>query len=208
MHRLEIRVSSWCTHIFKVIEIVDGHLAYQRNQISKIWKAKRWLSNHIPVHSADWFRSWLVGNLLPYYAVISFLCLCFHFGWKYVAFTWLTCVKCSAAKSDENIFVKGERSIKAAQKDPSATVVTSIHSTDATVVGSVNVTEFWQWRTWPPSFLLLQFHIDLLFALAAKWFIIITVFATIAFVLASFTDVLCSIVTISDENEAVPWLFW
>ena len=33
MHRLEICVSSWCTHIFKAIEIVDGHLAHQRNQV-------------------------------------------------------------------------------------------------------------------------------------------------------------------------------
>ena len=76
--------------------------------------------------------------------------------------------KRSAAKSDENIIVEGERSIKAAQKDPSTTVVASVRSTGATVVGSVNVTEFWQWRTRPPSFLLLQFHSDLLFALAAK----------------------------------------
>ena len=59
------------------------------------------------------------------------------------------------AKSDENIIVERERSIKAAEKDPSATVVTSVRSTDATVVGSVNATEFWQRRIRPPSFLLL-----------------------------------------------------
>ena len=50
----------------------------------------------------------------------------------------------SAAKSDENIIVEGERSIKAAEKDPSTTVVASIYLTGATVVGSVNATEFWQ----------------------------------------------------------------
>jgi len=31
--------------------------------------------------------------------------------------------KCSAAKSDGNIIVEGERSIKAAEKDPSTTIV-------------------------------------------------------------------------------------
>ena len=57
--------------------------------------------------------------------------------------------------SDENITVDGERNIKAAEKDPSATVVASVRSTGATVVGSVNATEFWQMRTRSPSFLLL-----------------------------------------------------
>ena len=47
---------------------------------------------------------------------------------------------------------------KAAEKDTSTSVVTSIHSTGATVVGSINVTEFWQRRTWPPSYLLLLSH--------------------------------------------------
>jgi len=91
-----------------------------------------------------------------------FLHLYFHFSRKYVAFAWFTCVKKhSAAKSDENI-VKGERSIKAAKKDYSTTVVASVHSTGATPVGSVNVTEFWQRQTQPPSFLLLLSHkIDL-----------------------------------------------
>ena len=68
------------------------------------------------------------------------------------AFTWLTCAKKHlAAKSDKNI-VKGERSIKAAQKDPSTTIAASICLTSATVVGSVNATESWQRQTWPPSF--------------------------------------------------------
>ena len=50
--------------------------------------------------------------------------------------------KHSTAKSDENIITEGERSIKAAEKDPSTTVVAGIHLTGATVVGSVNATEF------------------------------------------------------------------
>ena len=54
---------------------------------------------------------------------------------------------------------------------------------------------------------ILQFHSDPLFALAAKWFIIITIFATITFVLASSTDVLYSIgEKNSNKTETVPWL--
>ena len=84
----------------------------------------------------------------------SFLRLCFHCGWKHVAFTWLTCAKkCSAAEPDENIIIEGEKSIKAAEKDPSATVVACVRSAGAAAVGSVNATEFWQRRTRPPSFL-------------------------------------------------------
>ena len=37
---------------------------------------------------------------------------------------------------------EGERSIEAAEKDPSATVVASTHSTGETVVGNINATEF------------------------------------------------------------------
>ena len=58
-----------------------------------------------------------------------------------------------AEKSDENIIVERERSINTAEKDPSTTAVA--HSVIATVVGSVNATEFWKRRTRPPSFLLL-----------------------------------------------------
>ena len=45
--------------------------------------------------------------------------------------------------------------LKQLKKDPSATVVASLRSTGAAVVGSVNATEFWQRRTRSPSFLLL-----------------------------------------------------
>ena len=85
----------------------------------------------------------------------SFLHLCFHLSWKHVDFNWLTHTKkLSAAKSDKNI-IQEERSIKAAEKDPSVTIVASACLTGPTVVGCVNVTEFWQMQIWSPSFLLL-----------------------------------------------------
>ena len=56
MHRLEICVSSWPTHIFKAIKIVDGYLAQQRNKIGKVQNATLCLPNHIPVCSAHWFK--------------------------------------------------------------------------------------------------------------------------------------------------------
>ena len=153
MYRLEIRVSSWHTHIFEASETVDSHLVQQWNQTGKVRNAKLCLPNHTPVHDADWFKSflavvfqsWLVRNSLSFCAVISFLCLSFHFDWKHVTFTWFTRTKKHlAAKSDENIIVEGERRIKAAEKDPSATVVASVRLTGANVVGSINETEFWQ----------------------------------------------------------------
>ena len=48
-----------------------------------------------------------------------------------------------------------ERSIKAAEKDPSTTVVTCACSTGATVVGNINAIKFWQRQIQPPSFLCL-----------------------------------------------------
>ena len=60
--------------------------------------------------------------------------------------------KCLPARSDENIIVEGEKSIKAARKDPSATIVTSIRSTGAAVVGRVNATEFLHRRIQPLIF--------------------------------------------------------
>ena len=63
----------------------------------------------------------------------------------------------SQQQSNENIITEGQSGTKAAEKDPSATVLTSIHLTGATVLllGSINATEFWQRLTQPPSFLLL-----------------------------------------------------
>ena len=46
--------------------------------------------------------------------------------------------------SDENIIIEGEISMKAAEKDLSATVVAIVHLTGTTVVDSINATEFWQ----------------------------------------------------------------
>ena len=105
-------MTSHVSHISKVIEIVDGHLVHQQHQISKVRNAKLCLSNHIPVHDADWFKchfqqlylktDWLEIHFL---SMLSFLRLC-HFGWKHVAYIWLTrAKKRSAGKSDENITV-------------------------------------------------------------------------------------------------------
>ena len=148
------------------------------------------------------FHSWLIGNSLPVYAVTSFLCLCFYFGWKHVE-------KVLGAKSDENI-AEGERSIKAAEKDPSAIVVTGVHSTGATLVLSVNATQFFgNGEHGLPYFhycsvakWILQFHSDLFFSLAAKWYNYIF-FMTVTFV----PGVLFSVRTTWNETEAVLWLF-
>ena len=118
-----------------MIKIVGGHLAHQRNQTGKIWNTKLCLSNHIPVRDADWFKchfrhlcfkaDWFKCNFwqlcfkahwskfTSFLSCHFFLRLCFHFGSKHVDFTWLTrAKKRSAAKSDENIIVEGERNIK------------------------------------------------------------------------------------------------
>ena len=83
--------------------------------------------------------------------VISCSCISKLIGWKLTSFGFtsaenMSLLPGSAAKSDENIIVEGE-SMKVAEKDPRAAVVASIHLTGATVVGGVNVTEFWQRRT-------------------------------------------------------------
>ena len=88
----------------------------------------------------------------------SFLRLGFNLDWKHVAFTWLayTCEEALGSKVWWKYYRWGrERSIKEAEKNPSAAVVAGVRSTGATVVGSVNATEFWQRRTRSPSFLLL-----------------------------------------------------
>ena len=166
-----------------------------------------WFKCHVQqlYFKADWSEIHFLSTLsFPFYTFV------FTSAENMSFFAWFTrAKKCSAAKSDENIIVKGERSIKAAEKEPSTTVVASVHLTGATVVGSINASEFWQRLTQPPSFLLLlgckmDLAIYLLFTLAAKWFIIMTVFATITFVLATFTDVPYSTGTTSNETEAVP----
>ena len=125
------------------------------------WERKLCLPNHIPVRSADWFKChfWQLYFKADW-SEIHFLSMPLFSLWqKTCCFTSFTHVKKrSAAKSDINIIIEGERSIKAAKKDSSATVVISIRSTGATVVGSVNVTELWQRWTLPPSFLLLLSH--------------------------------------------------
>ena len=117
-----------------MIEIVDGHLVRQQNHISNVGNAKLSLPNHIPVRDSDWFKChfWQLYFKADWSEIhfLSKLSLPFYVS----VFTsaenmsllpgWLTrAKKRSAAKSDENITVEGERSIKAAEKDPSATVV-------------------------------------------------------------------------------------
>ncbi len=57
--KLEIHASFWRTHIFKAIEIVDAHIARQRDQMGQmgnVRNAKICLPNHILVRDADWFK--------------------------------------------------------------------------------------------------------------------------------------------------------
>ena len=78
------------------------------------------------------FQGWLVGNSLPF--------------WRHVACIWLTCAKkYLAAESDQNIIIEGKRSVKAAKKDLSTTIVASVCSTGATVIliSSVNTKCDW-----------------------------------------------------------------
>ena len=93
------------------------------------------------IPKADWSEIYFLSKLsLPFYAFV------FTSAENMLLLPGLyTCAKKrSVAKSDENIIVEGERSIKAVEKDHSTTIVASLRSTGATVVGSINVTEFWQ----------------------------------------------------------------
>ena len=149
-----------------MIEIVDGYLTQQRNKIDKVRNAKLCFPNHIPVRDAVWFKhhfrqlyfkaDWSEIHFLSKLSLPFYVSVFTSAENMSLLPGWLTrAKKRSAAKSDENITVDGERNIKAAEKDPSAAVVASVRSTGATVVGSVNATEFWQRRTLIPSFLLL-----------------------------------------------------
>ena len=161
-----------------MIKIVDGHLARQQNQIGKVR----------PVHKTACLTTFLFAILIGLH-VISGSCILKLTGQKFTSFLWCyflsmpsfllwlkTCQTSTPQKSLTKILSLRERSIKAAEKDRSTTVVASICLTGATVVGSVNATEFWQRQTWPPSFLLLLCcKMDLvvpqystLFTLAAK----------------------------------------
>ena len=134
------------------------------------------------IPKADWSEIYFLSKLsLPFYAFV------FTSAVNMLLLPGLyTCAKKrSVAKSDENIIVEGERSIKAVEKDHSTTIVASVRSTGAIVVGSINVTEFWQVsfttaRSQNGSCNATEIHSS-------------SFFATITFVLASFTDVLYSI---------------
>ena len=207
-------------HIFSVTETVSGHLAHQRKPDWHGLECKALLAFlsvmliGLNVISGNCISK-LIGRIsLPFYIVISFLCLCFYFSWKHVTFTWLTpAKKCSAAKCDENIIVEGERSINAAEKNPGATIVTSIHSACAAVVGSVNATKFGQRWTRHPSFYycsvakwILQFHSGLLPGSQVSYYNYRFCHNHFWTQFASFSDVLYSIGTTWNKTEAVPWL--
>ena len=161
--------------------------------------------------NVDWSEIHFLSKLsLPVYVSV------FIAAGKKIAFTWLdyTCEEALGSKVWWKYYRWGrERSIKEAEKNPSAAVVAGVRSTGATVVGSVNATEFWQMRTRSPSFLLLLSRkMDLAIPQWSTlhpgsqmiYYHIVTIFVTTTFVLASFIDVLYSIRTTSNETEAVP----
>jgi len=106
-HRLEICASSWCIHIFKAIEVVDGYLGHQRNKISKVQNTKLCLPNHIPVRNADcfkchfWHITQLIGQKFTSFLSCHFLSAPLFSLWLKICRFYLA-KKRSAAKSDEN----------------------------------------------------------------------------------------------------------
>ena len=118
------------------------------------------MPNHIPVHDADWFKYhfWQLYFKADWLEIHFLSASLFSLQQKTCRFYLVyMCEEALGSKVIWNV-VKGERNIKAAEKDPSATVVASVHSTSPTPVGSVNATEFWQRWTQPPTFLLLLSH--------------------------------------------------
>ena len=117
----------------------------------------------------------------------SFLILCCHFFSMPLFLLQLkTCcflpglyVRWSAQQHSlmKILLLRKREVLQQLKKITRATVLASIHSTGVTVVGSVNVTEFWQRGTQSPSLYycsvtnwILQLQSDLSFVLAAKWF--------------------------------------
>ena len=74
-----------------------------------------------------------ISLLYCHFLLIPFV---FTLAENMVTFTWLTLAKMHSAVKSDNI-IERERSIKAAEKDLSAAVVTSICSTGAAVLCSV-----------------------------------------------------------------------
>ena len=109
-----------------MIKIVDGYLTHQRNKIGKVRNAKLCLPNHIPVREAVWFKrhfrqlyfkaDWSEIHFLSKLSLPFYVSVFTSAGEKMSLLPgWLTrAKKRSAAKSDVNITVEGERSIKAA----------------------------------------------------------------------------------------------
>jgi len=120
----------------------------------KVWNAKLCLPNHIPVRNADWFKChfWQLyfkadWSEIHFISTLSFPFYAFVLTWAEnisLVLPGLHVWRSTWQQSLRKISPLRERkrSIKAAKKDPSATIVASIHSTGATGVGSINVTEF------------------------------------------------------------------
>ena len=93
----------------------------------------------------------MVRNSLPFYAVTSFFLFFSTLAENMLLVPGLYVRRSAWQQSLVKILSLRERELlKQLKKDPSATVVAG-----ATVVGSVNATEFWQRQTLTPSFLLL-----------------------------------------------------
>ena len=102
------------------------------------------------------FQSWLVINSFHFYAIISFYAFVFTSAENMLLLPGLHVWRSAQQQSLMKILSLRKREVlKQLKKITSATVLASVHSTGAPAVGSINVTEFWQRRIHPPSFLLL-----------------------------------------------------
>ena len=150
------------------------------------------------------FQSWLVTNPLPLFSLQLKTC-CFYLAY--------TCKDALRSKVWWKYYHWGREKQKAAEKDPSTTIVAIVCSTGATAAGRVNATEFWQRQTQPPSvLLLLSYKMDLAIP---QWSTLHPgsqmIYNNYRFCnnyfctqFASLRDVLYSIGTTSNETEAVP----
>ena len=86
---------------------------------------------------ADWSESHFLSTLSFPFTSLSFRLKTYRL---YLAYT---CEEALGSKVTKMLPLR-EREAAAAQKDSSATVVASVRSTGAAVVGGVNATEFWQ----------------------------------------------------------------
>ena len=184
-HTLEIHESSWCTHIFKATDIVDGYLAHQRNKIGKVQNTKLCLPNYLPVRDAEWFKChfqqlyskadllgihFLSKLSLPFYTFV------FTSAENMSLLPGLHMQRSARQQCPMKILLMREREVlKQLKKDPSTTIVASGHLTGAIAVGSVMRLNFGRDEHGLPHFYycsvakwMLQFHSDPLFSLV-QW---------------------------------------